>query len=51
MIPVNETNYTLLDLEIEPLTNSELKYQKLLKEQLRWLNENYTQIKHKSSKL
>ena len=51
MIPVNKTNYTLLNLDIEPLTNSELKYQKLLKEQLRWLNENYIQIKNKSSKL
>ena len=31
MIPVNSNNYTLVDLNKETLTLSELKYQKLLK--------------------
>ena len=40
MIPVNESNYSLVDLNKETLTVAELKYQKLLKEQLNWLNAN-----------
>ena len=36
--------------EIE-LTIAELKYQKLLKEQLNWLNAHYRQVKNKSFKL
>ena len=51
MIPVNENNYYLIDLNNKNLTTSELKYQKLLKEQLSWLNANYNQIKNKSLKL
>ncbi len=51
MIPVNENNYSLVDLNKETLTISELKYQKLLKEQLDWLNANYIQVKNKSKKL
>ena len=51
MIPVNENNYSLVDLNKETLTIEELKYQKLLKEQLAWLNANYQQVKNKSSKL
>ncbi len=51
MIPVTKINYTLIDLNKETLTMSELKYQKLLKEQLDWLNANYYQVKNKSSKL
>ena len=51
MIPVNENNYSLVDLNKETLTISELKYQKLLKEQLDWLNANYKQVKNKSFKL
>lgn len=51
MIPVNANNYSLVDLDKETLTMSELKYQKLLKEQLTWLNENYKQVKNKSLKL
>ena len=51
MIPVNEKNYTLVDLNKETLTIAELKYQKLLREQLTWLNSNYNQVKNKSFKL
>ena len=51
MIPVNENNYSLVDLNKETLTIAELKYQKLLREQLDWLNANYKQIKNKSFKL
>lgn len=51
MIPVATENYSLVDLNKETLTMSELKYQKLLREQLIWLNANYNQVKHKSFKL
>ena len=51
MIPVNSNDYTLVDLNKETLTLSELKYQRLLKEQLNWLNSNYHQVKNKSFKL
>lgn len=51
MIPVTKDNYLIVDLNTEPLTIEEWKYQKLLKEQIRWLNQNYHQIKKKSLKL
>lgn len=51
MIPVNENNYSLVDLNKETLTIAELKYQKLLREQLDWLNANYHQVKNKSFRL
>lgn len=51
MIPVSKDNYSLVDLNKETLTISELKYQKLLREQLTWLNANYHQVKNKSFKL
>ncbi len=51
MIPVNGNNYSLVDLNKEALTISELKYQNLLREQLDWLNANYIQVKNKSKKL
>ena len=51
MIPVNKNNYSLVELNKETLTISEFKYQKLLKEQLEWLNANYYQVKNKSFKL
>ena len=51
MIPVKEENYQLIDLDKETLTKLEMKYQKLLKEQLAWLNQNYIQVKNKSFKL
>jgi len=51
MIPVIKGNYTLVDLNKETLTLSELKYQRLLREQLNWLNSNYHQVRNKSFKL
>ena len=51
MIPVKESNYKLIDLDKVPKKAEEKKYQKLLKEQLDWLNENYVQVKNKSFKL
>ena len=51
MIPVSIDNYSLVDLNKETLTVSEMKYQKLLREQLAWLNANYNQVKNKSLKL
>ncbi len=51
MIPVKENNYYLIDLNKENLKEEELKYQKLLKQQLSWLNANYDQVKNKSFKL
>ena len=51
MIPVKEDNYFLVDLNKETLTTAELKYQKLLKEQLNWLNKNYHQVQNKSFRL
>lgn len=51
MIPVKPDNYVLIDLNKETLTEAENKYQKLLKEQLAWLNANFQQVKNKSSKL
>lgn len=51
MIPVSERNYSLVDLDKQHSSSAELKYQKLLKEQLNWLNANYIQIKNKSFKL
>ena len=51
MIPVTKNNYSLIDLNRITLNISEQKYQKLLKEQLNWLNENYYQVKNKSYKL
>ena len=51
MIPVKEGNYSLVDLNQKTLAIEELKYQKLLKEQLSWLNANSNQVKNKSFKL
>ena len=51
MIPVLEKCYCLVDLNKKTLTLEEYKYQKLLKEQLDWLNSNYIQIYNKSYKL
>ena len=51
MFPVKFGNYELLDLDSDKITLSEKKYQKLLKQQLLWLNENYIQVKNKSFKL
>lgn len=51
MIPVSSRNYSIIDLHKETLTIEEFKYQKLLIEQLNWLNANYYQVKNKSFKL
>ena len=51
MIPVKEDNYILIDLYKDTSNIEEIKYQKLLREQLNWLNENYNQVKNKSFKL
>lgn len=51
MIPVRENNYMLIDLREKVYTDEEIKYQKLLKEQLNWLNANYIQVRNKSMKL
>ncbi len=51
MIPVHTNNYYLIDLNKETVTVEELKYQKLLKQQLAWLNANYHQVKNKSFRL
>ena len=51
MIPVDSSNYSLIDLNNKNVDIEKLKYQKLLKEQLDWLNSNYNQLKNKSSKL
>ena len=51
MIPVKSDYYSIIDLNQSTLTLNEAKYQKLLKEQLAWLNANYIQVKDKSYKL
>lgn len=51
MIPVKNDYYSIIDLNQVTLTLNEEKYQKLLKEQLAWLNANYIQVKDKSYKL
>ena len=48
MIPVDSSNYSLIDLNNKNVDIEKLKYQKLLKEQLDWLNSNYNQLKNKS---
>ena len=51
MIPVNKDNYFLIDLDSKKIAEKEIKYQKLLIEQLAWLNTHYNQVKSKSLKL
>ena len=51
MIPVTNKNYSLIDLNKKVSKTEEVKYQKLLKEQLIWLNSHYNQVKNKSFKL
>ena len=51
MIPVQKSDYDILDLNLPPKTASELKRQVLLKKQLRWLNRNIGEIQNKSKKL
>ena len=51
MIPVTKNNYVEIDLDTNKLNLQEKKYQKMLKEQLAWLNANKYQIKDRSYKL
>ena len=51
MIPVTKANYTEINLNKDTLNIQERKYQKMLKEQLMWLNANKYQIKDRSYKL
>ena len=51
IFPVKSDYYSIIDLNQSTLTLNEAKYQKLLKEQLAWLNANYIQVKDKSYKL
>ena len=51
MIPVKGANYTLVDLNKKYVETDKIKYQKLLLEQLNWLNTHYYQVKNKSIKL
>ena len=51
MIPVQNNNYTIILLNKKFTDLDSKQYQELLKNQLTWLNENYIQVKNKSSKL
>lgn len=51
MIPVLTTNYTLLDLDKSYKRKGDKLYNKLLQEQLLWLNSNKKQVKTKAIKL
>lgn len=51
MIPVLKDNYFIVDLKKEPVTKEEINYQKLLFEQLNWLNANKKQLRNKAHKL
>lgn len=44
MIPVQLCNYEIIDLNKKLNNKNDIKYQKLLKEQLNWLNKNYIQM-------
>lgn len=50
MIPVTKNNYIEIDLYADALNKEEQKYQKMLKEQLAWLNANKNQIRNRSYK-
>ena len=51
MIPVQRENYEIIDLNRKHLNKDEANYQELLKDQLKWLNENYIQIIFKADNL
>ena len=51
MIPVTEKNYFLIDLNKRITNIEDLKYQRMLRQQLNWLNTNYKQVENKSFKL
>ena len=51
MLPVTKKNIIKLDLDKKNLTKSEEKYNKLLKEQIYWLNRNDEKLYGRSKKL
>lgn len=51
MIPVSKENYTLIDLDKKYREIEKAKYQKLLVEQLNWLNDNSISVRTKAIKL
>lgn len=51
MIPVTKNNYEVIDLYKKIKNESELKRQKLLKAQLRWLNNNYKYVSNKAIRM
>lgn len=51
MLPVQNKNITILDLGKKCITKLEEKYQKMLKEQIYWLNRNSEKLYHKAQKL
>lgn len=51
MLPVMKNNYVEIDLYTKTSNLQEQKYQKMLKEQLSWLNANKEQIKNRSYRL
>lgn len=51
MLPVTDNNIIILDLDKKPSDLSEKKYNKLLKEQIYWLNRNNEKLYSRSKKL
>ena len=51
MLPVQNNNIIVLDLNKECLTESERKYQTLLKQQIYWLNRNNSMLLNRAKKL
>lgn len=51
MIPIPETEYEYIDTNVPCLTNTEKKYQEMLKDQLRWLNRDGKGLKIKAKTL
>ena len=51
MLPVQNNNIIVLDLNKECLTESERKYQTLLKHQIYWLNRNNSMLLNRAKKL
>ena len=51
MIPVTSNNYEVINLDVLPENINELKWYKLLKTQLLWLNKNKKDVKGKANKL
>lgn len=51
MLPVMDSNIIMIDLNVETKNKMEMKYQKLLKEQIYWLNRNDEKLYNRSFKL